>query len=153
MEENVKGLGFTEAIESILNVPKLDPIQYSSLNLAYIGDDVYDLIIRNYLLSKGNEAVNNINKHASALVKAGTQSQLIEILKEHLTEEEHAVYKRGRNAKSATSAKNATIAEYRRATGFEALMGYLFLLGRYERLVELVRIGLEGIGEIESGEV
>lgn len=148
MEENVGNVGFTEAIENILNVPKMDPLQYSSLNLAYIGDDVYDLIIRNFLLSKGNEAVNNINKHASRLVKAGTQSQLVEILDEYLTDEERAVYKRGRNAKSATSAKNATIAEYRRATGFEALIGYLYLLGRYERLVTLVKIGLEGIGEL-----
>lgn len=148
MEENVGSLGFTESIENILNVPKMDPLKYSSLNLAYIGDDVYDLIIRTVLLGRGNEAVNNINKHASRLVKAGTQSQLVEILDEHLTDEERAVYKRGRNAKSATSAKNATIAEYRRATGFEALMGYLYMLGRYERLVQLVKIGLEGIGEI-----
>ncbi len=141
-------MGFTEAVSNILKLKDMDPLQYSSLNLAYIGDDVYDLIIRTYLLSLGNEPVNYVNRHANMLVKAGTQSKMVEVITPLLTQEELSVYKRGRNAKSATSAKNATIVEYRRATGFEALVGYLYILGRYERMVELIRKGLEGIGEM-----
>ena len=93
--------------------------------------------------------VNKINRHACRLVKAETQSKLIGILEEQLTENELSVYKRGRNAKSYTSAKNATIGDYRRATGFEALMGYLYLDGQYDRLTKLVHTGLEAIGEWE----
>lgn len=141
-------MGFTEAVKHILQLKDMDPLQYSSLNLAYIGDDVYDLVIRTYLLSLGNEPVNYVNRHANMLVKAGTQSKMVEVITPLLTQEELSVYKRGRNAKSATSAKNATIVEYRRATGFEALVGYLYILGRYERMVELIRKGLEGIGEM-----
>lgn len=141
-------MGFTEAVRNILQLKDMDPLQYSSLNLAYIGDDVYDLVIRTYLLSLGNAPVNYVNRHANMLVKAGTQSKMVEVITPLLTQEELSVYKRGRNAKSATSAKNATIVEYRRATGFEALVGYLYILGRYERMVELIRKGLEGIGEM-----
>ena len=117
--------------------------------LAYIGDSIYDLVIRTYLISLGNMPVNKINRHACRLVKAETQSELIGILEEQLTENELSVYKRGRNAKSYTSAKNATIGDYRRATGFEALMGYLYLDGQYDRLTKLVHTGLEAIGEWE----
>ena len=93
--------------------------------------------------------VNKINRHACRLVKAETQSKLIGILEEQLTENELSVYKRGRNAKSYTSAKNATIGDYRGATGFVALMGYLYLDGQYDRLTKLVHTGLEAIGEWE----
>lgn len=147
--KNDTSMGFTDAVSHCLKIKKMDPLEYSSINLAYIGDDVYDLVIRTYLLNLGNEPVNKINRHANALVKAGTQSKIIDVITPDLTEEELAVYKRGRNAKSSTSAKNATIVEYRRATGFEALIGYLYLLGRYERMAELIRRGLEGIGEIK----
>lgn len=126
---------------------KLDAREFSPLNLAFIGDDAYDLVIRTYLMSKGNRAVNKINKEANEFVKAKAQSNMIAVLEEHFTEEEMGVYKRGRNAKTANSAKNATVAEYRRATGFEAVMGYLYLQGEYERMLHLIRIGLEGIGE------
>lgn len=112
--------------------------------LAYIGDSIYDLVIRTYLISLGNMPVNKINRHATCrLVKAETQSKLIGILEEQLTENELSVYKRGRNAKSILLPKNATIGDYRRATGFEALMGYLYLDGQYNRLTKLVHTGLE----------
>ena len=93
-------------------------------------------------MKKGNCPVNQLHKHASSLVKAGAQSQMMEILEPLLTEEELAVYKRGRNAHSPTMAKHATMADYRRATGFEALMGYLYLKEDYSRIVELVRKGI-----------
>ena len=94
--------------------------------------------------------VNKINKHACNLVKAQKQSEMIGIIEPLLDNYEEAVYKRGRNAKSYTSAKNASISDYRRATGFEALMGYLYLSNRYERMMELIKAALVGIGEIDE---
>ena len=115
---------------------------YSPLTLAYIGDAVYEIVVRTVLVEKGNAQVNKLHQRASKLVKASAQSEIIEKLKEDLTEEELAVYKRGRNAKSYTMAKNATMSDYRRATGFEALMGYLYLKEDFGRIVELVRAGI-----------
>ena len=143
-EENL-----TRNIWQNLELAQVEPRQLSPLVLAYIGDSIYDLVIRTYLISLGNMPVNKITRHACRLVKAETQSKLIGILEEQLTENELSVYKRGRNAKSYTSAKNATIGDYRRATGFEALMGYLYLDGQYDRLTKLVHTGLEAIGEWE----
>lgn len=148
MEESLN-VGLTDAIIEGLDLKKVDPKQLSPLVLAYIGDCVYDLIIKTYLLDgKGNMPVNKLNKMASGLVKAQTQSELIGIIEDKLTDSEEAVYKRGRNAKSYTSAKNATIGDYRRATGFEALIGYLYLNDEYSRMVELVKIALQGFGEM-----
>lgn len=115
---------------------------YSPLTLAYIGDGVYELVIRTILVKKGNCPVNQLHRRASSLVKAGAQSAMMEILEPMLTEEELAVYRRGRNAHSPTMAKHATMADYRRATGFEALMGYLYLKEDFSRIVELVRAGI-----------
>lgn len=115
---------------------------YSPLTLAYIGDGIYELVIRTILVKKGNCPVNQLHRKASSLVKAGAQSSMMEIIEPMLTEEEYGVYKRGRNAKSPTMAKNATMADYRRATGFEALMGYLYLKEDFGRIVELVRAGI-----------
>ena len=138
----------TVQLKEVLNLNDTDPKQLSPLVLAYIGDSVYDLVIRTYLISLGNMPVNKLNKMASGLVKAQTQSELIGIIEDKLTDVEEAVYKRGRNAKSYTSAKNATIGDYRRATGFEALIGYLYLNDEYSRMVELVKIALQGFGEM-----
>lgn len=148
MEESIN-VGLTDAIIEGLDLKKANPKQLSPLVLAYIGDCVYDLIIKTYLLDrKGNMPVNKLNKMASGLVKAQTQSELIGLIEDKLTDVEEAVYKRGRNAKSYTSAKNATIGDYRRATGFEALIGYLYLNDEYSRMVELVKIALQGFGEM-----
>lgn len=95
----------TQAIKETLNLKDIDPKQLSPLVLAYIGDSIYDLVIRTYLLSKGNMQVNKINKHACNLVKAQKQSEMIGIIEPLLDNYEEAVYKRGRNAKSYTSAK------------------------------------------------
>ncbi len=120
-----------------------DPKQYSPLVLAYIGDGIYDIIIRTIALSHGNAPVNKLHKECSSYVKAQAQMNMYHAIEELLTEEEAGIYKRGRNAKSYTSAKNATITEYRIATGFEALLGYLYLCDRMNRVVELVQYGLE----------
>ena len=125
---------------------------YSPLTLAYIGDAVYEIVIRTILVEKGNAQVNKLLQRASKLVKASAQSEIIEKLKEDLTEEELAVYKRGRNAKSYTMAKNATMSDYRRATGFEALMGYLYLTEQWERMLQLIKKGIEK-GETDGREV
>ena len=99
------------------------------------------------IVGKGNTQANQLHRQTSQLVKAHTQSEMIEVLLPELTEEEQAVYKRGRNAKSPTMAKNATMADYRRATGFEALMGYLYLENQMERMMELIKTALAEIGK------
>ncbi|HJB29012.1 MAG TPA: ribonuclease III [Candidatus Blautia faecavium] len=115
---------------------------YSPLTLAYIGDGIYDLVIRTILVKKANCPVNRLHRQASALVKAGAQSKMMEVIEPVLTEEEERVYKRGRNAHSPTMAKHATMADYRRATGFEALMGYLYLKEDFGRMLALIRLGI-----------
>ena len=135
-----------KAIKNTFHTPDINPDQYSPLTLAYMGDCAYEIVIRTLLVHKGNTHVDRLNKRASNLAKAGTQSQLIGAIMEQLTEAEVTIYKRGRNAKSYTSAKNASINDYRRATGFETLIGWLYLKGEFERMTELIRLGFEGIG-------
>ena len=110
------------------------------------------MVVRTILVEKGNTQVNKLNQRANRLVKASAQSEMIEKLKPYLTEEEMAVFKRGRNAKSYTMAKNATMSDYRRATGFEALMGYLYLTEQWERMLELIKLGMteEAKGEADG---
>lgn len=115
---------------------------YSPLTLAYIGDAIYELVIRTILVEKGNTQVNKLHQKASKLVKASAQSEIVEKLKPYLTEEEMGIFKRGRNAKSFTMAKNASMSDYRRATGFEALMGHLYLTEKWDRMLELIKIGI-----------
>lgn len=131
-------------MKELFHLEDQDIRSYSPLTLAYIGDGVYELIIRTILVKKGNCPVNRLHKKASSLVKAAAQSAIIEKIEEELTQEEHDIYRRGRNAHSPTMAKHATMADYRRATGFETLMGYLYLKEDYERMITLVR---KGIGE------
>lgn len=143
MEESLTQ-NLTESIKNVLGLKEISPAQLSPLVLAYIGDSIFDLIIKTYLLdTKGNMQVNKLNRFASNIVKAQSQSEMIGIIEPLLSTAEEAVYKRGRNAKSYTSAKNASISDYRRATGFEALMGYLYLEGEYERMVQLIKAGLD----------
>ena len=129
-------------LKELFHLEDQDLRRYSPLTLAYIGDGVYELIIRTILVKKGNCPVNRLHKKASSLVKAGAQSAIMEVIEEKLTPEELSVYRRGRNAHSPTMAKHATMADYRRATGFEALMGYLYLKEDYTRMLTLVRMGI-----------
>ena len=130
-------------LKELFDLKDADLRTYSPLTLAYIGDGVYELVIRTILVKKTNCPVNRLHKKASSLVKASAQSGMMEILEPIFTEEEKSVYRRGRNAHSATMAKHATMADYRRATGFEALMGYLYLKEDFSRILELVHAGLE----------
>jgi ribonuclease-3 family protein len=108
------------------------------LTLAYVGDAVYELFIRTYLIGEGNVRVNKLHKMAIEYVSAKAQAHFSKVLMETLTEREHQILKVGRNAKSATAAKNADILEYRWATGLEALLGYLYLKKEYERLGNII---------------
>ena len=119
---------------------------YSPLTLAYIGDGIYELVIRSVVVERANRSANDLHKKTTRYVKAPAQSAMIEALLPELTEEEEAVYRRGRNAKSYTTAKNASVADYRRATGFEALMGYLYLTGQIDRMLQLIKDGIRLAG-------
>ncbi len=126
-----------------------DPIQYSPLVLAYMGDAYYELFIRNMLVDQANEQVEKLHKKTISYVKASAQAAIIDhyIEAEMLTEEEMAVFKRGRNTKSHTIPKNAVPSEYRKATGFEALIGFLYLKGDTERSEELIKAGVRFLDE------
>lgn len=130
-----------------LSLPEPETNKYSPLTLAYLGDCVYEIIIRTMFVYQGNKSAQKLHNLSSNLVKAKMQSDMIRVLDEELTDEERRVFKRGRNAYSATKAKNSTVSDYRRATGFEALMGYLYMEKKYFRLVELVKIGLVKLKE------
>lgn len=107
----------------------------SPLQLALIGDGVYEIFIRNYILTNNTAlSANKIHVKAIQYVKAKSQASIMHKIEEFLDENEEAVYKRGRNAKSATVPKNADVRDYRMATGFEALVGYLYLSGKKDRL-------------------
>lgn len=131
-----------------LQLTDRDAGEYSPLALAYIGDAVYELAIRSLIMNRGNIQVNKMHKRAAGLVKAESQANFYKILEEVLSDEEKAIYRRGRNAKSGTMAKNATMKDYRMATGFEALIGYLYLTEHFERMAELLGYGLSRLGEI-----
>ena len=130
-------------IKEQFGIKDVDIRTYSPLTLAYIGDGVFDLIIRTIVLDMGNGKVKSFHRITSGIVKAESQAKITKAILDELTEEENAIYKHGRNAKSATSAKNASIVDYRIATGFEALIGYLYLNNRLERALKLIKMGLE----------
>ena len=118
-----------------------DICMLSPLQLAYIGDAVYELLVRTYILDKGLN-VNQIHKKATKYVKANAQSEIIHYIEEYLTEEEKGIVKRGRNAKTNTSPKNSSMIDYKYATGFESLFGYLYLseqINRISKLFDLIK--------------
>ena len=115
---------------------------YSSLGLAYIGDCIFELFFRTMVVTKGNDKANHYHQKTIGYVNAAAQTEMMEIIKPLLTDEEKAVFRRGKNAKSLSPAKNQSSHDYHIATGFEALMGYLYLSGQMERLEELIRICL-----------
>ncbi len=114
-----------------------NPKLLSPLTLAFLGDAVYELCVRQRVVAEGNRTVNDMHRKAVKLVNAAAQSDAYERITGALTEEELAVYKRGRNANATSSPKHAALADYRRATGVEALFGYLYLKGETERIGEL----------------
>lgn len=144
MEESVIWQ-FDACMQELFQMREVDIEEYSPLTLAYIGDSIYDLIIKTLVVNHGNKQVQKLHSETSALVQASAQSHMMRTIQEHLTEEEHAIYKRGRNAKSVSPAKNQSVTDYRRATGFEAVMGYLYLNKEWKRMLELVKVGLDSL--------
>ncbi|MGK0552748.1 Mini-ribonuclease 3 [Enterococcus faecalis] len=126
-----------------------DYTQLNGLALAYVGDAIYEIYIRDYLVSLGQTKPNTLHRLATHYVSAKAQAFLMQslIAEKQLTEEEIKIYKRGRNAKSHTFAKNADVSTYRVATGFEALMGYLHLMKQTQRLEELIEWCINKVGE------
>lgn len=137
--------GIDSYIRERFQVKDRDIRTYSPLTLAYIGDGVYDLVIRSIVVGRGNTKPHLLHEKTSSVVKAKAQSAMIDFMLPEMTKEEEHIYRRGRNAKSVTMAKNATMTEYRRATGFEALIGYLYLTDQTDRMLDLIAIGLAGI--------
>ena len=140
MEES---LSLFKKLKQEFKCDDVDLRTYSPLTLAFLGDCVFDLIIRTVIVERGNRAPESLHKKKSAVVKAQTQAKMAEAILEELSEEELTVYKRGRNAKSYSVAKNASVSDYRKATGFEALLGYLYLQDKEDRIIELVKTSLQ----------
>lgn len=130
---------------------EVDVRTYSPLALAFIGDGVFDLIVRTYLVGRGNRPAHLLHNEKSAIVKAAAQARMADALHDSFTPMEQEIYRRGKNAKPANTAKNATLSDYHKATGLEALCGYLFLTDDTARLIELVRCGVELIENGQTG--
>ena len=129
MEKSLNGLFDPETI---------DVRTYSPLTLAFMGDAVFELMVRTMVVTAGNTAPEKLHKRTTRLVRAESQAIMGHGILEELSVEEQSVYRRGRNAQSYTHAKNASVSDYRHATGLEALFGYLYLMGRQERMMELI---------------
>ena len=140
MEESLKVYA---TIKEAFQMGEVDVKTYSPLTLAFIGDCVFDMIIRSYVVAQGNRGAEGLHKSKSKIVKASAQAAMIDRIYDSLTPEEQDIYRRGRNAKSHTMAKNASMSDYRKATGLEALCGYLYLQDQMARILELVKLGME----------
>ena len=139
-----------DIIKEKFNLTGDDPGQYSPLSLAFIGDSIYGAIAKTVVVLEGNCSANALDRKAVKTIKAVSQAKAADYFLENgiFTEEEEAIYKRGRNAKSPTSAKNASVGDYRKATGLEAVIGYVYLKGETDRAVELVKIAMQSAGDI-----
>ena len=136
--------------ERILDGKNLDPkhIQMRSpIALAYVGDTIFDLYLRTHLVTSTDLPPKELHQHASQYANAAAQAAMIKNIEHMLTEEEYSVFRRGRNAKSYTVPKHAKLIDYRLATGFESLLGYIYLSGNEDRLVELMRAAVSSLGE------
>ena len=143
MEES---LSLLAAIRRDFGLREVDLRTLSPLTLAFVGDCVYDLVLRTVIVERHNASPNRLHREKSRLAKAPAQAEMAKTLQEHLKPDELAVYRRGRNAKSNTTAKNASVMDYRKATGLEALYGWLYLSGQEDRMLELIRLSLEELG-------
>ena len=133
-----------ESILSFFDIEEKDIRTYSPLTLAFLGDAVYELVIRTLVVGKGNTSPAKLHKTSSSFEKAAAQSVLLDRIEEELTDDEMDFVRRGRNSKPRTMAKNASTKDYLKATGLETLIGYLYIKGDEERLFYLMEKGLEG---------
>ena len=143
MEEGLNERSMLSQIHKEFGSGGVDIRTYSPLTLAYIGDAVFEIIIRTLIVEKGQRAANTLHRHTTKIVCAQTQAKMIEAVYESLTEEEQEVSRRGKNTKTNSSAKNASLSDYHKATGFEALCGYLFLKDNMERITQIIGQSLE----------
>ncbi|MDO4266243.1 MAG: ribonuclease III domain-containing protein [Eubacteriales bacterium] len=139
-----------ELINQGFGVGAVEADELNGLTLAYIGDAVYELCVRLYMSTHGSRQVNRLHKHVTAAVNAAAQSELYHLIEPMLTPEEMLIFKRGRNSKTVTAAKNQKITDYRRATGVEALVGWLYLKDRTARIMELLSYGLPRLQENQA---
>lgn len=136
-EKNANNNFFDNQLIRKIDMVKDKNMMYSPAQLAYAGDAVFELLVRSYIISSQDVNVNKMHKSAVKFVKANAQANFVKQLMDVLTEEEIRIVKRGRNAKVTSSPKNADLTEYRYATGFEALFGFLYLNNQFDRLMEL----------------
>lgn len=122
--------------------------EYNPLAVAYIGDTVYDLFIRTKIMEKGNRQVMNMHKEAIKYVNATAQAKSVALIEPYLSEDEKRIIKWGKNAKSVSVPKNANVKDYHIATGFEVLLGSLYISNQEERLNEILKITYEEISKI-----
>lgn len=140
MEESIALYSY---IKKQFHEKDVDVRTYSPLTLAFIGDGVFELIVRTYVVGRGNRSAHLLHKEKSEIVKAAAQARMADMLYDFLTPKEQEIYRRGKNAKPANTAKNASLTEYHKATGLEALCGYLFMTDETMRLIELIKRGVE----------
>lgn len=126
-----------------LSANNINPNVYSPIVLAYVGDTVYELFVRTKVVRENNIQVSKLQKLSVKLVKASAQADIYNKIEDKLTEEEIKICKRGRNAKVNTVPKNADVLEYKIATGFESLLGYLYLSGNIDRVLEIINMAIE----------
>lgn len=143
---------FFSLLDQHLAVSDFKVNTYSPVALAYIGDCVYELIIRTVIMNQGAKSVNKMHRQARDYVNANRQAELFYLIEDQLTEEEMRIFKSGRNAKSGSSPKNASMKTYKHSTGFEAVLGYLYLNKDWNRIMELLGLGLKLLEEGQATE-
>lgn len=137
-----------DIINKEFNLKQVDIRTYSPLALAFIGDSIFATVVKTIVVERGNCPGSKLHGYSAHIVKAESQALMYDALLEIATDEETSILKRGYNAKSVNTAKNATIMDYRKATGVEALIGYLFLKGEEERICVLIRRGIEAVDKL-----
>ena len=145
MEKSI--ISLDDSLDSVFGLSSKDWKLYSPLTLAYLGDAVYEMVIRTICVKRTNMQTQKLHRKVTGYVSAKAQAKMMDALIGELTEEEESIYRRGRNSKPYTKAKNASMEEYLKATGFEALVGYLYLQKEYERMNALIAHGIEALQE------
>lgn len=144
-EKDGKQNSFLQDVKEQFHLQMPEALSYSGLALAFVGDGAYELAVRTLIAGKGNMQVQKMHRMCSELVKAPTQAAMVHAIFHQLTKEEQSVCKRGHNTKPHTKAKNATTEDYLWATGLEALCGWLYLTDQQQRLMEVIRMGLDAL--------
>ena len=145
MEKSI--ISLEDSLDSVFGLSSKDWKLYSPLTLAYLGDAVYEMVIRTICVKRTNMQTQKLHRKVTGYVSAKAQAKMMDALIGEPTEEEESIYRRGRNSKPYTKAKNASMEEYLKATGFEALVGYLYLQKEYERRNALIAHGIEALQE------